>query len=160
MSGQVTSQTSVFPPFHGTMDAPSGRLPSDRERPRGSYWLGILAASRDLLIMLLIALCRGWRPLLNRQLRLWRPLSSTIFPQKEHLCASQSLAPSRRPTATLIVLSSMRRPTDDSGRVVSHAPDSLVATARRRARVIGSWAPFKRCSYVALILDLSQIFCR
>ena len=55
MSGQVTSETSVFPPFHGTMEAPSGRLPSDRERPRGSHWLGILAASRDLLIMLLIA---------------------------------------------------------------------------------------------------------
>ena len=33
-----------FPCFHGTVESPSGHLPSNQERPRGSHWLGILAA--------------------------------------------------------------------------------------------------------------------
>ena len=37
VSGQVTSQTSNFPPlFQETIEAPSGRLPSLRDMPVGS----------------------------------------------------------------------------------------------------------------------------
>ena len=32
MSGQVASHTSTFPPFHGTMAAPPGHLPSEQYR--------------------------------------------------------------------------------------------------------------------------------
>ena len=55
VSGQVASQSSGLPCLQGMMDIPSGLLPSDRERPGGSSWLGNPAASSDLLMMLLIA---------------------------------------------------------------------------------------------------------
>ena len=48
----------------------------------------------------------------------------------------------------------MYRPTDDNGRVVSHASESLVATARRCARVLGLGL-LLRDAHMPLILDLS-----
>ena len=36
VSTQVKSQTRYWPDFHGAMEQPSGRLPSDLHRPMGS----------------------------------------------------------------------------------------------------------------------------
>ena len=55
VSGHVASHTRTRPPFHGTIVAPSGRLPSDREMPVGSKCAGIFIAANDLLIKSLIA---------------------------------------------------------------------------------------------------------
>ena len=41
VSGHVASHTRTRPPFHGTIVAPSGRLPSSREMPIGSRCAGI-----------------------------------------------------------------------------------------------------------------------
>ena len=46
VSAHVTSQTSNFPLFHGTMDMPSGRLPSNRYIPEGSSLEGTFAADK------------------------------------------------------------------------------------------------------------------
>ena len=46
VSAHVTSQTSNFPLFHGTMDMPSGRLPSDRYIPEGSSLEGPLLPTK------------------------------------------------------------------------------------------------------------------
>ena len=46
VSAHVTSQTSNFPLFHGTMDMPSGRLPSDQYIPEGSSLEGNFAADK------------------------------------------------------------------------------------------------------------------
>ena len=43
MSRQVTSHTSALLAFHGTSEAPSGLLPSERKRPDGST--GVLKIS-------------------------------------------------------------------------------------------------------------------
>ena len=55
VSGHVASHTRTHPPLHGTIVAPSGRLPSDREIPVGSKCAGIFTAANDLLIKSLIA---------------------------------------------------------------------------------------------------------
>lgn len=52
------------------------------------------------------------------------------------------LAPRRRPTAAAILMTSLssRRPNDDMGRAWSQVPDSLDATAKRRALFVVSAA--------------------
>ena len=47
----MTFHTNTLPPFHGTMDAPSGLLPSDLYSPVCSKWHGIFAVPRALLMM-------------------------------------------------------------------------------------------------------------
>ena len=44
------------------------------------------------------------------------------------------MVPRRRPTDTLIVLSSILKPREEMGRAFNQAPDSLVEAAMRRAR--------------------------
>ena len=82
--GHVTSQTNARPRFQGVMEAPSGRLPSDRHTPVGSNWAGIPADDRCLWIRPLTLACRGWRPWLLQQLRPWVPRLSTLVPQCLH----------------------------------------------------------------------------
>ena len=70
VSGHVASHTNTLPPFHGTMDAPPGLLPSVLYRPVGSSGSrSMLYVRRALLMISLRAAWRGWRPLLCRQLR-------------------------------------------------------------------------------------------
>ena len=47
VSGHVASHTRTRPPFHGTIVAPSGRLPSDREMPVGFKCVKIFTAAND-----------------------------------------------------------------------------------------------------------------
>ena len=51
VSGQVVSQTSTRPLFHGIIVAPSGLFPSNRHIPAGSKCAETLADARDLLMM-------------------------------------------------------------------------------------------------------------
>ena len=62
VSTQVKSQTRHWPDFHGAMEQPSGRLPSDLYRPMGSSVDGTFIAASDLCIMALIATCLEKRP--------------------------------------------------------------------------------------------------
>ena len=50
------------------------------------------------------------------------------------------MVPRRRPTDTLIMLSSILKPREEMGRAFNHAPDSLVEAAMRRARDCASGA--------------------
>jgi hypothetical protein len=51
VSGTVTSQTRGFPCDHGRSVTPSGRFPSERDKPRGSLEAGICALLMDLHMM-------------------------------------------------------------------------------------------------------------
>ena len=48
VSTQVKSQTRHWPDFHGTMEQPSGRLPSDLHRLMGSSVDGTFIAASDV----------------------------------------------------------------------------------------------------------------
>ena len=63
-----------------------------------------------------------------------------------------------RPTATLRVLSSMRRPWEEIGNAFSHAPASLVEAARRRARDLGSGSLSNKLSATSDAFNVSQAF--
>jgi len=53
----------------------------------------------------------------------------------------------------------MRRPRADTGKALNHAPDSLVDTARRRARSSSFSASSKRHLAMEVILGVSHDFC-
>ena len=57
-----------------------------------------------------------------------------------------------RPTATRVVLSSMRNPSEHTGRAFSQTPDPFLLTARRQARDLVSGASMSRAWADALIL--------
>ena len=84
---------------------------------------------------------------------------STSSPQWWQVWGLHKEAPRRRPTATLMVLSSIRRPSAETGRTFSQAPDSLAAAASRRARDLGSVALSNRDSAKADTFRVSQLFC-
>ena len=46
MSGHIVSHTNTFPDFHGMMEHPFGRFPSDLHSPVGSSREGILVEIR------------------------------------------------------------------------------------------------------------------
>jgi len=54
----VISQTRALPLCHGTRVRPSGRLPSDRHKPCGSFELGIAAAEKARATSSFKAWCR------------------------------------------------------------------------------------------------------
>ena len=85
---------------------------------------------------------------------------STSDPQCWQWWGSQRGRPRRSPTAIWRTLSSMHRPREDTGKASNQAPDSFVATARRRARVLSLGAASKRASNVAWIRGASQAFWR
>ena len=62
VSTQVKSQTRHRPDFHGAMEQPSGRLPSDLHRPMGPSVDGTFIAASDLCMMALIAACLEKQP--------------------------------------------------------------------------------------------------
>ena len=70
VSTQVKSQARHWPDFHGAMEQPSGRLPSDLHRPMGSSVDGTFIAASDLCMMALIAAYLEKRPWLLMQLSL------------------------------------------------------------------------------------------
>ena len=56
-TSKVPNKTLHGPGFHGAIEQPSGRLPSDLHRPVGSRVDGTLTAASDLCMMALIAAC-------------------------------------------------------------------------------------------------------
>ena len=100
MSGQVTTQTRVWPGCQGVMVTPSGRLLSDRQRPTGSSADWVCALARDILTMVLIAACHGRRPALILQLRPCVANSSTWPPHRVHEWGQQRGTPRQRPCTT------------------------------------------------------------
>ena len=58
VSGTVTSQTRGFPCDHGRSVTPSGRFPSERDKPRGSLEDGIWAL---LMALHMMSLSGEWR---------------------------------------------------------------------------------------------------
>ena len=66
---------------------------------------------------------------------------------------------SLRPTAIRVVSSSIRRPKTATGRAFSHAPDSFLLEARRRALDLSSAASLSKDWSVASILGESHSLC-
>src|SRR5215831_9599798 len=58
VSVHVTSHVRHFPPSHGIFVSPSGRLPSVRSRPEGSFMAGTPAFTTALQMM---SLSNWWR---------------------------------------------------------------------------------------------------
>ena len=127
----------LFPADQGTRVRPSGRLPSERERPVGSMVDGILALTRARWIRLLIVACLV--SLLEPRLhdKPCVPWLLTKVPQGQ-TCGSHKLAPSLRPIATLIASSSRRRPQDEIGSTCNQSPLCGAAAASNRAWLCSS----------------------
>ena len=134
VSGHVASQTSKRPACQGASVTPSGLFPSDLNRPVGSSLEGTWAAVRPRFTISLSAACRRCLPSLHLQLSACLPKALTSAEQCWQQCGPQTGAPRRRPTATLTVSSSIRRPRADTGKALNQAPDSMVDTASRRER--------------------------
>ena len=118
VSVTVTPHTAHFPLRHGISVRPSGRLPSDLDKPRGSFTYGMPALDRARHIMSFKLWWRITLPELRLQERQWIAVASTKAPQG-HVCGSHSLAPRRRPTATRTASSSNRSPQEAIGRACS-----------------------------------------
>ena len=138
----MASHTNTFPDLQGRMVQPSGCFPSDLYSPDGPSWDGTLA--QVSVIMQFTAACRGCRPSLYRQLKPWFARLSTIVLQLLHSCRWQRGVPSLRPTATRVVLSSIRSPRDDTVRAFNQAPDSFLLATRRWAQDLASGAFSRR----------------
>ena len=78
VSGTVTSQAWGFQRFHGMRVAPSGLIPSDREKPIGSLAAGILALLTALQIKSLSWECLLYIGQLFRHDSACCPLASTV----------------------------------------------------------------------------------
>ena len=99
VSVTVTSHDGL--PFaHGSSVTPSGRLPSSRLRPGGSftYW-GACALLKDRHKISLSWLCRWCLGPLLRHARPWSPRALTALPHTQ-VCGTQALHPSLCATAT------------------------------------------------------------
>jgi len=93
VSGTVTSHANGLPFAQGSSVTPSGRLPSSRLRPAGSFAAGIAAllnARHRMSLSWLWRWCLG--PLL-RHARPWRPRALTALPHSVWFAglASQSM---------------------------------------------------------------------
>ena len=141
MSGQVTSHTSALSTFQGTIEAPSGLLPSEWKRPDGSRWHGIFVDSRDCLTMSFRDACLICLPLYTKS------TAQSVSTQDVNICTTTGTkvptdgTPRRRPTLT--TLSLIRRPKGAMGRACSQALDSEQDTASRRALACSSSARSK-----------------
>ena len=120
VSAIVTSHVRHLPRDQGISVTPSGRFPSARDRPAGSFDAGTFARVRARHMMSLIWACLVVRPALRLQDRPCVPRASTVPPQW-HVCGAQMGAPSRKPTATLMASLSSRSPHDDIGRALSQS---------------------------------------
>ena len=120
----VTSHTTCLLISQGIMVTPSGRLPSVRYNQRGSNTEG---KSRDPNFCFIRELREGWRekrPALLVQGRPCKPSLSTLLPQW-HVCATQMLAPRRKPIGIRSSWSSRFRPRLLQGTTLSHWDPNL-----------------------------------
>src|SRR6218665_1518181 len=114
VSIKVASHTRLRPPRHRINASPSGLFQSVRESPGGSLMLGIPACVRPLLMMSFMVACLAIRPGPRPHDRPREPFAVTIVPQRQ-VWGSHIVVPSRRPTTTRIVSSSIRSPHDEIG---------------------------------------------
>ena len=114
VSVTVTSQVTHLPFFHGISVRPSGLFPSNLNRPVGSLTEGTLAFPSARQTKSFKLWWQADRPVPPLHESPWSPLASVTTPHG-HWCGLQMLAPSRRPTAMCIVLSSKRSPHAESG---------------------------------------------
>ena len=117
----VTSHVRHLPFCHGISVTPSGRLPSVRTRPDGSFNAGIPAWERARATISLTQWCRADLPGACLQEKQWVPRVSTSWPQ-EHVWASQILTPRRRPTATRMASLLRRRPHEETDSANNQSP--------------------------------------
>jgi len=105
----VTSQVSGFPASQGTRERPSGRFPSDRLRPSGSFVHGMPVETIARATKSFSSWCLAGLPGAFLQTKPCSPCASTRAPQW-HLCGTQRVKPSRRPTPILTASSSIPNP--------------------------------------------------
>ena len=125
------------------MVTPSGRLPSVRNSPRGS---SIEGKSRDPNVCFMRELRVAWRekrPALLVQERPCKPSRSTLLPQW-HVCATQMLAPRRKPMEIRSCWSSSFKPRFLQGRAFSHWDPNL------------PWCPLKTFKRLSSILEINS----
>ena len=141
----MTSHTSCFPIFQGIMVTPSGRLPSVRHNSRGSSTEGKSRVPNVCLIREFRVARREKRPALLVQERPCKPSRSTLLPQW-HVCATQMLAPRRKPIEIPSCWSSSFRPRYLQGTTLNHWDPNLpwwaAKTFERLSSIleIKSWA--------------------
>ena len=126
------------------MVTPSGRLPLVRYSPRGS---SIEGKSRDPNICFMRELRVAWRekrPALLVQERPCKPSRSTLLPQW-HVCATQMLAPRRKPIEIRSCWSSSFRPRFLQGTTFSHWDPNL------------PWWALKSFERLSSILEIKNI---
>jgi len=136
----------------------SGRLPSLRKRPEGSFVTGIVAETNAREMMSLRAWCLVIRLGAVLHTKAWRPHVSTCDPHRQ-VCAAQRPRPSRKATATRTASSSRRRPHEAIGSANSQSPLCLTATARKAAFCHGSRLLLSTESRAAWRPGLSQADC-
>ena len=112
VSGHVASQTNKQQASQGANVTPSCLFPSDLNRPVCSSLEGTWAAVRPPFTISLSAACQ--RCLLSFS---WVCLPKTLTSAEQcwQQCSSETGTASRRPTATLIMSSSIHRPRVDTG---------------------------------------------
>jgi len=115
---------------------PSGRLPSLRKRPEGSFVTGILveANTREMMSLRVWFLVIRLGAILH--MKTLRPHVSTCDPHRQ-VCAAQRPRPSRKTTTTRTA-SSSRRPHEAIGSANSQSPLCLAAAAKKASFCHGS----------------------
>ena len=117
----VTSQVSGSPASQGNRERPSSHFPSDRLRPSGSLVHGMPAETIARATKSFRAWCLAGLPGAFLQTKPCSPCTSTRAPQW-HLCDTQRVKPSRRPTPVLTTSSSSLNTHDDIGIAWSQSP--------------------------------------
>jgi len=123
------------PLCQGISVRPSGRLPSLRKRPEGSFVTGILAEANAREMMSLRAWCLVIRLGAILHTKAWRPHVSTCDPHRQ-VCAPQRPRPSRKATVTRTASSSRQRPHEAIGSANSQSRLCLAAEAKKAALLV------------------------
>ena len=132
MVATVASHVRDGPLCQGISVRPSGRLPSLRKRPEGSFLTGILAEANAREMMSLRAWCLVIQLGAILHTKAWRPRVSTCDPHRQ-VCAAQR--PDRAVKSQLLertASSSRRRPHEAIDSTNSQSPLCLAAAAVRK----------------------------
>ena len=127
--GTVTSHVRHFLLDHGIAVTPSGLFPSIRQRPKGSFFAGILSLWIALKIASFKRSCLTILPELLLQEKECRPFAFTNLAQVQTF-GSRRFEPRRRPIDILIASSESRKPMAVIGAAFSQAPDCGSLTAK------------------------------
>ena len=120
------------PRSYGKTVTPSGRFPSECERPLGSRTVTKPAAASAARMRSLTSLCRAPRPTPRSQLTAWSPLASSGSPHT-HVPSAATGRFRRRPTEMEKAASGNRMPSLVFGVAVKRHADSGADAASNRA---------------------------